>query len=167
VGCGTSTNTEQKNRQSTTEASTTNSEDVKSLGVTTLTAPDSISDTSDYNQYIKKTWIKSKINSSQENGVSFTISNIEDRKMTGELTIVGPEPSCANTVADLSGTTNNDTVECLFTDSRGNTGNIKLVFKPNDIMEATITLINKSSNGTAQPPEGTFHSCYFESRRNI
>ncbi len=158
VGCEktTPTTTVQRNSQSTTVTSTTNSEEVKSLGTTTSTAPISTSDTIDYNQYIKKTWIKSKNTSIKENGVSFTISNIENRKMTGELTVVGPEPSCANTVADLSGTINKDTVECQFTDSRDNKGNIKLVFKPNDTMEATIKLINKSTDNTAQPPEGTF-----------
>lgn len=123
---------------------------------TTPSAAISTNDTIDYNQYIKKTWIESNINSIQENGVSFTISKIENRIMSGELTIVGPEPSCPNTVADLSGTINKDIAECQFTDSRGNEGNIKLVFKPNDSMEATIRLINKSIDNIAQPPEGTF-----------
>lgn len=158
AGCGEviPTSTAQKNRPSTTVASTTNSEDGKYLGATTSAAPISTSDTIHYNQYMKKTWIKNKNYSSQENGVSFTISNIENGKITGELTIVGPEPSCANTVADLSGTISKDTAECQFTDSRGNKGNIKLVFNPNDTMEATIRLINKSTDVTAQPPEGTF-----------
>lgn len=123
---------------------------------TTPTAAISTSDAIDYNQYIKKTWIKSKNNQNQENGVSFIISNIDNKKMTGELTVVGPEPSCANTVAHLSGTINKDTAECQFTDSRGNEGNIKLIFKPNDEIGATIILIKKSTDDIAQPPEGTF-----------
>ena len=48
----------------------------------------------------------------------------------------------------------NDTAECQFTDSRENKGTIKLVFKPNNEMEATITLTNKAQDSKAQPPVG-------------
>lgn len=110
----------------------------------------------DYSQYVKKTWIKNKDEKAQGNGMSFSISKIENGKITGELTVVGPPPSFANTVADLSGTVNRDEAECQFTDSRGNKGTIRMAFKPNDAMEATINLTDKSLVTKAQPPEGTF-----------
>jgi len=113
-------------------------------------------DAIDYNQYIKKIWIMSKDDKSNENGVSFTISSIENGKFTGELTIVGACQSHSNTVADLSGIINDNTAECQFTDFRGNTGDIGLTFKPNDEIEATIKLTNKSTDNIAQTPEGTF-----------
>ncbi len=113
--------------------------------------------TIDYNQYVKKTWIMSKEDQTQEIGVSFIITSINNNKMTGELTVVGPAPSYANTVADLDGTINNDMVECQFTDTRGNEGTINFIFKTNDAIDATISLKNKSDLSIAQPPEGVFH----------
>ncbi len=119
-------------------------------------SPDSSAgETIDYNQYIKKTWIMSN-GKSDENAVSFTISSIENGKFTGELTVVGSGQSHPNTVAALNGTINENTAECQFTDSRGNTGNFSLTFNSDDGIEATIKLIEKSTDYLAQPPEGTF-----------
>jgi hypothetical protein len=157
VGCRkvTPTNTQQQNGQLKNEIPTTNTEVTKSPEVAIPTAAISTSETIDYNQYVKKTWIYSK-DKSQENGISFTISSIQNNIITGELTVVGTEPSCPNTVADFSGTINKDTADCQFTDSRENEGNIKLVFKPNDTIAATLNLTKKSIDDIAQPPEGTF-----------
>ena len=88
--------------------------------------------------------------------MSFSISKIENGEMTGELFVVGPAPSYPNALANFNGIINNDTTECQFTDSRENEGTIKLVFKPNNEMEATITLTNKAQDRKAQPPVGTF-----------
>lgn len=128
-----------------------------SLATTKSPAATPTSDAIDYNQYVKKTWIKKKdTNNNSRNGVSFSISKIENGKMTGDLTVVGPAPSYPNDVANLNGTINKDSAECQFTDSRENKGNIKLIFKANNEMEATIDLTDKSQDTTAQPPEGTF-----------
>lgn len=141
AGCGKTgpTNTAQQPKEQSTSAATTRS------------------DLIDYNQYVKKTWIKNtNTNNNHENRVSYSISKIENGKITGELTVVGPAPANPSDAADLNGTINKDTAECQFTDSRGNNGNIKLVLKQNDEMEATIDLTAKSQDVTAQPPEGTF-----------
>ncbi|ODA39445.1 hypothetical protein DSBG_3776 [Desulfosporosinus sp. BG] len=111
----------------------------------------------DYHQYLKKTWTKKKdADNNFGNEVSFSISKIENGKITGELMVVGPAPSYPNALANLNGIIINDTVECQFTDSRENEGTIKLLFKPKNEMEATITLTNKAQDSKAQPPVGTF-----------
>jgi len=158
VGCAKNNSIDmpQQNQNTKIVVPPLNGEITKSPEAATPTMTNSTSDTIDYNQYTKKTWIKSNNNASQENGVSFIISKIENKKMTGELTVVGQGQSCPNTVADLNGTINNDTVNCHFIDSRDNEGNIKLIFKPNDTIDATITLTNKSEDDIAQTPEGTF-----------
>lgn len=166
LGCerNNTTNTSQQNMQSNLVTPAMN-EATKALEETTPTsAPTptpttliSTRDTIDYNQYVKKTWIMSKEDQSQEIGVSFIFSSIKNNKMTGELTVVGPAPSYANTVADLDGIMNNDMVECQFTDSRENQGIIKFIFRTSDAIDATISLKNKSDINIAQPPEGMFH----------
>ncbi|MCB8814793.1 hypothetical protein [Desulfosporosinus shakirovi] len=111
----------------------------------------------DYHQYLKKTWTKrNEADNNSGNDVSFAISKIENGEITGELMVVGPAPSYPNASANLNGIIINDTAECRFTDSRENTGTIRLVFKPNNEMEATITLTNKAQDNKAQPPAGTF-----------
>jgi hypothetical protein len=55
----------------------------------------------------------------------------------------------------FEGIVSKDIAECQFNDIRGNKGNLKLVFKPNNEIEVAITLIKKS-NTAIQPPEGTF-----------
>ncbi|MCO5388585.1 MAG: hypothetical protein NHB14_25520 [Desulfosporosinus sp.] len=110
-----------------------------------------------YHKYLKKTWIKkNEAENNSGNDVSFSISKIDNGKITGELMVVGPAPSYPNASANLNGIIINDTAECQFTDSRENKGTIKLVFKPNNEMEATITLTNKAQDSKAQPPVGTF-----------
>lgn len=125
---------------------------------TARSLPDaSTSNAIDYKQCLKKTWIKEKdTDRNLGNEVSFSISKIENGKITGELSVVGPAPAYPSDFADLNGTIDKDTAECQFTDSRGNKGNIKLVFKPNDKMEASIKLTAKLQDVKAQPPEGTF-----------
>ena len=111
----------------------------------------------DYHQYLKKTWTnKNDVANNFGNEVSFSLSKIENGEITGELMVVGPAPSYPNASANLTGIMINDTAECQFTDSRENKGTIKLVFKPNNEMEATIALTNKAQDSKAQPPVGTF-----------
>ena len=111
----------------------------------------------DYHQYLKKTWTKrNDADNNFGNEVSFSISKIENGEITGELMVVGPSPSYPNASANLNGIIIKDTAECQFTDSRENKGTIKLVFKSNNEMEATITLTNKAQDSKAQPPVGTF-----------
>ena len=129
----------------TTQAKTTTS-DVKATPTTNTTI--------DYTQYIKKTWRQKKI--TKESGISFCISKIENGEVTGKFTTVGPAPGYDNNIADFNGTISKDTASCLFVDFRGNKGNIKLIFEPNNEMEATIKITNKSQDTKAQPPEGTF-----------
>ena len=139
AGCGkiSSTNTPQQNEQSSPEASTTNSSDTKSPGKTTSQAT---IDAIDYNQYIKKTWV-------EKNGTSnfsFCISTIANGQITGRFTTATPAVPNEYDLSNLTGTINKDTAECQFIDKVGNKGNIKLVFKTNDEIEATIKLTDKS-----------------------
>lgn len=147
VGCG-----------KTAPANTTQQSSEQSPSVSTTKSPAATPTTNaiDYNKYVKKIWIKENDTNKYANEVSFSISKIEDGYLTGELTVVGPAPAYPTCVASLKGTINKDTAECQFTDSRENKGNIKLVFAPNDKMEATINLTEKSQDTKAQPQEGTF-----------
>lgn len=109
----------------------------------------------DYSQYVKKTWIK---NNDVEERVYFSISKIENGKITGKLSAESFAPADKNLLSfmsDFEGTINKDTAECQFHDLKGNKGTLKLVFKANNKMEGTISLSEKSKT-TIQPPEGTF-----------
>jgi hypothetical protein len=59
-------------------------------------------------------------------------------------------------LGQLTGTISKNTAECKFSDTLGNKGNIKLSFKPNNEMEATIKLTAKSQYEEEQTAEGTF-----------
>jgi hypothetical protein len=137
AGCGkvTQTNPAQQNAQSPLVAAT----------ITT-------SDTIDYNQYIKKTWIERKGTSN----FSFCITNIISGKITGRFTTNIPAVPDKYDLGNFTGTIDKDTAECQFSDKSGNMGNIKLFFKPNGEMEVTLKLTDKSKSIKERPQEGTF-----------
>lgn len=131
----------------------------KQSGNNSSSAVGTTTDAVDYNQYVKKRWIK-KENANIEPGeeVYFTISKIENGKVTGKLSadsFTEADKNLLSFESGFEGTVNNDTAECEFNDPKGNRGNIKLVFKPDNEVEAAITLSGKSKL-TIQPPEGTF-----------
>lgn len=108
--------------------------------------------TINYNQFTGKTWIK-------KNGsynTSFCISSISNGKITGYLDSLYAVPTTYDFKKNLTGTINKDTAECQLNDSKGNKGTVKLVFKENNQIEATINLTAKSQNTDMQPQEGTF-----------
>lgn len=111
--------------------------------------------TLNYSQYIKKTWMKKEENNQK---VYFSISKIENGKITGKLSVESfnqKDQTLPFFESDFEGTINDAIAECHYRDSKGNTGNLQLFFKNYNKMEATITIIEKSTN-TIQPPEGTF-----------
>lgn len=154
TGCGKviTTNTVQQNGQPPLVAEITNSADTKSPGTTTPTATIATGDAIDYNQYIKKTWVMEK----DTNSFSFCISKIVNGKITGRFTSNVPAVPNQYDLGHLTGTINKDTAECQFSDAAGNKGSIKLIFKPNDKMEVTIKLTDKSQYIEQRPQEGTF-----------
>jgi hypothetical protein len=146
-------NATQENKQTSSAAPAINSTVVKPQGNTTT------NNVIDYSQYVKKTWIKKEnTNNNLEEKVYFIISKVESGKITGKFNAISFAPINGNLLgltSDFEGTINKDTAECQYKDSRGNRGNIKLIFKANNGMETAITPIDKSSN-TFQPPKGTF-----------
>ncbi len=117
-----------------------------------VTASDSI----DYNQYIKKTWII-KNGTDDSKKFSFYISKIANGVIEGKFSISGVV--VANYQSDfgnLVGKINNDTAECQFSDKDGNQGNIELVFKTNGEIEGTIEYMNKSQTYKDLSLDGTF-----------
>lgn len=112
----------------------------------------------DYKQYLKKTWIrKTDTDFSNNGGLSFLISKIEDGKIQGKISAVGHGPAFNMDSAEFEGTVNKDTAECqLINDSRGNKGTIKFLFKPNGTVEATIQITEKSGDTVMSLPAGTF-----------
>lgn len=159
AGCGkiSSTNSLQQNEHSSLVASTPNSTPIKSSeksALTTTTTGNEI----DYNQYLKKTWIrKTDSNFPDNGGLSVLISKIEDGKILGKISAVGHSPAYNMDNANFEGTVNNDTADCqLVNDSRGNKGTVKFLFKPNGNLEATIIISEKSGDTVMSLPEGTF-----------
>ena len=152
-----STNSPQQNNQSPSESS--NDTVPKSPGKTTPPASTTTSETIDYSQYVKKTWTKKEdTNYSLKEKVYFSISKIENGKITGKFSAESFDQADKNLpffVSDFEGKIYKNAAECQYNDSKGNHGNLELVFKDHDEMEATITIIDKS-NTTIQPPEGTF-----------
>lgn len=105
----------------------------------------------DYNKYIKKIWVVESWDGGAYDYFSFFISKIENGIIEGKLStrsIAQPdfyfyslEPS--KYLGDLSGTVHNDVAECQFSDKVGNRGNVTLLFKENDEIEATIEYMDK------------------------
>jgi hypothetical protein len=112
----------------------------------------------DYKQYPKKTWIRNTdTDLSNNGGLTFLISKIEDGKIQGKIWAVGHSPAYNMDSAEFEGTVNKDTAECqLIHDTRGNKGTIKFLFKPNDTIEATIQITEKSGDTVMSLPSGTF-----------
>lgn len=117
------------------------------------------SDKIDYSQYAKKKWLmKDETKSDFKKVVYFSISQIQNEKIIGKLSTISFIPTNENLLSfesGFNGVINKGTAECQFSDSSGNKGNIKLVFKDNNKIEAVITIIDKSKT-TIQPTEGTF-----------
>lgn len=128
-----------------------NSTAEKSTENTTPTVLGKTNSTLDYSQYVKKTWVDKKGTSN----VSFSISKIVNGKITGRFNSNAPAVPNHYDLGHLTGTINKDTAECQFSDTIGNKGSIKLVFKPNNIIEATVKLTNKSQYIKERPQEGT------------
>ena len=164
AGCGivTPTNQTQQDEQSTSVTTTTNSAGSKSQGISQGAAePVITSDEIDYNPYIKKVWIvKDGTNNDPYGYPSFCISEIENGKIAGKFSSSGPAvPSnyyyLPDHYEDLTGTIDNGTAECQFSDEKGNKGNIKLVFKANDEIESIIKYTEKSQDNKYYK-DGTF-----------
>jgi len=110
-------------------------------------------DTIDYNQYRKKIWVVKSWNGGAYDYSSFFISKIENRVVEGKLStssVAKPDfyfysldPS--KYLGDLSGTVNNGVAKCQFSDKDGNKGNVTLVFKEDNEIEATIEYTDKGS----------------------
>lgn len=149
AGCGkiVSANSLQKKEHSSLAASAAKAQG-KAVSPTETTASNEI----DFNQYIKKTWVEKKgtINA------SFCITKIADGKITGRFSSNAPAVPNRYNLGNLTGEINKDTAECQFSDTIGNKGNIKLVFKSNGEMEATIKFTDKSKYAEERPQEGTF-----------
>lgn len=152
AGCG---NADSTNRlQQNTEPSL---ETVKSSEETTPSTTASES-TIDYSQYLKKTWVRNTDAGFPDNGgLSILISRIEDGKIQGDISMVGNAPAYNMDSAEFQGTVDDDTAQCqLVNDSRGNKGTVELLFKPEGILEATVTITEKSEDTVMTLPEGTF-----------
>jgi len=114
-------------------------------------------DTIDYSKYVKKVWV---VKDDTDNSSSFCISEIVNWKIIGKFSLVGEAiPSncyyLPDHYEDLTGTIDNGTAECRFSDEKGNKGNIKLFFKPNNEIEATIKYTEKSQDNKHYK-DGTF-----------
>lgn len=152
AGCGNadSTNRLQQNTEPSLETVKSSEETIPST-----TASES---TIDYSQYLKKTWVRNTDAGFPDNGgLSILISRIEDGKIQGDISMVGNAPAYNMDSAEFQGTVDDDTAQCqLVNDSRGNKGTVELLFKPEGILEATVTITEKSEDTVMTLPEGTF-----------
>ena len=118
----------------------------------------------DYNKFTKKVWIMKSwdITRVDKKGAykypSFCISEINDGVIKGKFFISGivPDESCYSPNNNLTGSINNGIAKCQFSNECGDKGNIELVFKKKDEIEATIKLISKSEDTTEKFLDGTF-----------
>lgn len=106
----------------------------------------------DYSQYIKKTWV---VRNGTNNG-SFCISKIVNGKVIGRFLSDMPAVPSYYDLQNLTGTINKNTAICQFSDTIGNKGSIKLLFEPNNQIEATIKLTYKTQTNKTQPKQGNF-----------
>lgn len=165
AGCGknASTNNLQQSEKPSFEKSIEHGETAdsqeESMPITTATA-DTTAATSniEYEQYLKKTWVRNTDSDFPDNGgVSIIISKVGNGKIQGEISVVGHAPAYNMDNAEFEGTVINDTAECqLVNDSRGNEGIVELLLKPDNTIEATITITEKSEDTVMRLPEGTF-----------
>jgi len=114
----------------------------------------------DYGQYIKKVWIVKNWYKGACN-YSFSISKIANGEIqgkfaTGDMAAPGYYYYLHNHLGDLTGTINNGIAECQFSDKDGNKGNVRIVFKTTDEIEATITYVDKSQRYKDYSLDGTF-----------
>lgn len=166
TGCGksASTNNLKQNDNTSLETSAENSVSTESqeesIPITTTTADTTAAaiNNIDYKQYLKKTWVRNTDSGFPDNGgVSILISKIGDGKIQGEISVVGNAPAYNMDDAELEGTVINDTAKCqLVNDSRENKGTVELLLKPDNTIEATITITEKSEDTVMRLPEGTF-----------
>lgn len=120
--------------------------------------------TTDYNQYIKKVWVVKDSANKDYRYSSFCISKITNGKIEGKFStnaIAEPSyyyylPNHLGYLGNLTGTINNNTAECQFSDKDGDKGNVTLVFKTNNEIKATIKYTNKSSAYKDLSLDGTF-----------
>jgi len=118
----------------------------------------------DYTQYLKKIWVVKSWNGGAYYYSSFFISKIENGVLEGRFStrsVAEPDfhfysldPS--KYLGDLSGTVNNSIAECHFSDKVGNKGNVTLVFKENNEIEATIEYTDKRQIYKDLYLDGTF-----------
>ncbi|WP_418792000.1 hypothetical protein [Phosphitispora sp. TUW77] len=118
----------------------------------------------DYNHYLKKIWVVKSWNGGAYDSFSFFISRIENGIIEGKLStgsIAYPdfyfyslEPSKKS--GDLSGIVNNGVAECQFSDKVRNKGNVTLIFKENDEIEAKIKYMDKGEAYEDLPLDGNY-----------
>jgi hypothetical protein len=90
------------------------------------------------------------------NNSSFCITKILNGKITGIFTIGLPAVPNIYHSGQLTGTINKNTAECQFSDNAGDKGNINLVFKSNNDIEATIKFTNRIQANKNLSLDGTF-----------
>lgn len=137
--------------------------DVVDTETSSLQSRDS-EDTTDYSQYLKKIWIVESDNYIQYDHSSFYITKIENGVIEGKFSassVAWPDfyfyrLSSSKYLGDLTGIINNGIAECQFIDKVGNKGNVTIVFKENDEIEATVEFINKGDAYKDENLEGSY-----------
>ncbi|MFT4007954.1 MAG: hypothetical protein QM683_20920 [Lacrimispora sp.] len=152
AGCGKADST---NRLKQSEAPPLETAKPSEESIPSITTAES---TIDYSQFIKKTWIRNTDAGFPDNGgLSILISRLGDGKIQGDIGVVGNPPAYNMDSAEFEGTVDGDTAQCqLVNDSRGNKGTVKLLFKQDGALEATVTITEKSEDTVMTLPEGTF-----------
>ncbi|HWT77166.1 MAG TPA: hypothetical protein VN258_20890 [Mobilitalea sp.] len=107
----------------------------------------------DYTQYIHKIWINRSLMNSENQEMSFYISNITNGKLVGKSTINGLHGYCIPDIghlgemdyADLTGIIKNDIADCdSYASTSGARGNYEFKFKSDDVIEVTFIDLNES-----------------------
>ena len=112
----------------------------------------------EYEQYLKKTWIRKEDKSFPENGgVSIAISQISGGVLKGSIDAVSGGPAYNMDTADLEGKVSQNTADCqLVNDSRENSGTVKIIFGSDKMLEAEIAITKRSQDTIMSLPVGKF-----------
>ncbi len=110
----------------------------------------------DYNQYIKKVWVVKNETNDFELYPSFCINKIVNGEITGFFDIYPAVGDTYDNYENLFGKIINGIAECQFDNGSGIKGNIKIVFKTNDEVEATVEYLDRNESYNYLSKEGVY-----------
>lgn len=111
---------------------------------TSTAATTKTGETIDLNQFTQKVWVlKDNSNKVANNSLSFSIISISNGTLKGKLSLNGPVVPTPyyfspDYFENLTGNINKNSAQCLFSDKKGSSGTVTMIFNSNGEIEAAI-----------------------------